>query len=169
MKIITFDGRLGRNAEVKVGKSGKKFLSFTVANNSFYEGQQRVDWFDVVCFDPYIIDRFTDENGEIRLLKKGAYVIIVGTINSVVNTGSNGNMYINHNVNATTIDRPNVGPSSDYQRKDDAEANEPTMSVYTANTQTQATAHQQAPPKTPETVANLAYAGNFESNDDLPF
>ena len=96
MKIITFDGRLGKDATVKVGKSGKKFLSFTVANNSFYEGQQRVDWFDVACFDPYLVGRFTDENGNVRLLKKGTYVIITGTVNSAVNTGSNGNMYINH-------------------------------------------------------------------------
>ena len=166
MKIITFDGRLGRNAEVKVGKSGKKFLSFTVANNSFYEGQQRVDWFDVVCFDPYLIDRFTDDNGEVRLLKKGAYVIVVGTVNSVVNTGNNGNMYINHNVNATMIDKPNVGPSSDYQRRDETNDAEPVMSVYTASTPTQRTE-----PVQPQQPYVPAYSGSVdvENGDDLPF
>ena len=167
MKIITFDGRLGKNAEIKIGKSGKKFIAFSVANNSFSDGQQRVDWFDVTCFDPYLIDRFTDENGEVRLLKKGAYVIVTGTINSVVNTGNNGNMYINHNVRAITIDKPNVGVGGEYQRKDDAEEDVPNVSVYTANTQTQKV-EQPAPQAQPSYVA--AYSGvDVENGDDLPF
>ena len=165
MKIITFDGRLGKDAMLKVGKSGKKFLSFTVANNSYYEGQQRVDWFDVACFDPYLVGRFTDENGEVRLLKKGTYVIITGTVNSAVNTGSNGNMYINHNVNATLIDRPNVGPSSDYQKSETAKEEEPAVSVYTASTPTQKTEPVQAQPSYVP-----AYSGSdVENGDDLPF
>ena len=168
MKIITFDGRLGKDATIIVGKSGKKFLSFTVANNSFYEGQQRVDWFDVACFDPYLVGRFTDENGEVRLLKKGTYVIITGTVNSAVNTGSNGNMYINHNVNATFIDRPNVGPSSDYQKTEaNKEEDVPAVSVYTASTPTQKT--EPAPQAQPSYVPAYSGSVDVENGDDLPF
>ena len=168
MKIITFDGRLGKDATVKVGKSGKKFLSFTVANNSFYEGQQRVDWFDVACFDPYLVGRFTDENGNVRLLKKGTYVIITGTVNSAVNTGSNGNMYINHNVNATFIDRPNVGPSSDYQKTEANTEDVPQVSVYTANTQTQKV-EQPVPQAQPSYAPAYSSPVDVENGDDLPF
>ena len=143
MKIITFDGRLGKDATVKVGKSGKKFLSFTVANNSFYEGQQRVDWFDVACFDPYLVGRFTDENGNVRLLKKGTYVI-------------------------TFIDRPNVGPSSDYQKTEANTEDVPQVSVYTANTQTQKV-EQPVPQAQPSYAPAYSSPVDVENGDDLPF
>ena len=158
MKIITFDGRLGRDATVHVAKNGSKFISFTVANNSYSGGQQRVDWFDVVCYDPYVVENTT------KFLTKGTFVIITGTINSTINVRGN-DMYINHNVNAINIDRPRFGkPQGDEQPK--AVSNEPQVSVYTAATQTP----RVEMPSAPAPAYSPSYADyNNDNSDDLPF
>lgn len=155
MKIITFDGRLGRDATVHVAKNGSKFITFSVANNSYLGGQQRVDWFDVVCYDPYVVENNT------KFLTKGTFVIITGTINSTINVKGN-DMYINHNVNAINIDRPRFGrPQGEEQAKETS--NEPQVSVYTGGTRSDIT----MTPSVVPSVAGVDYSN--ENNDDLPF
>ena len=158
MKIITFDGRLGRDATVHTAKNGRQFISFTVANNSYSGGQQRVDWFDVVCYDPYVIENST------KYLTKGTFVIITGTINSTINVRGN-DMFINHNVNAINIDRPRFGrPQGEEQAKEA----EPQVSVYTASTSTYKAEAPSAPVSVPTPAPAYVNYSN-DSSDDLPF
>lgn len=118
MKTITFDGRIGANgAEVRTTKGGKPYVRFSVANNSFANGAEKTEWFDVTSYDEYII------NNRVKYLTKGTYVIITGTPNVEVNV-RDGKVWLNQYVTATTIDTPS------FKRKDDETS---TVSSNTSN------------------------------------
>jgi len=159
MKIITFDGRLGKDAEVLKTKDGKPFVRFSVANNSFSNGQEKTDWFDIMSFDSYFAEK------RAQYLKKGTYVIISGPIESVVSV-SNGKVYMNHHVTATSIDMPRFGKDSDGPRQNETVEEEPQVSVYTGGTKSDFSKQEEVP----------AYSGvpsyeedERENDDDLPF
>lgn len=51
INVITINGRLGNDAQVKYTKSsGNKFLKFTLANNTYFNGDTNVSWFSVMVF-----------------------------------------------------------------------------------------------------------------------
>ena len=111
MKTITFDGRIGASgAEVRTTKGGKPYVRFSVANNSFANGAEKTEWFDITSYDEYII------NNRAKYLTKGTYVIITGTPNVEVNV-RDGKVWLNQYVTATTIDTPSF-----KKRDDDASA-----------------------------------------------
>ena len=57
MKTITFDGRIGASgAEVRTTKGGKPYVRFSVANNSFANGAEKTEWYEVTSYDEYIIN-----------------------------------------------------------------------------------------------------------------
>jgi single-stranded DNA-binding protein len=107
MKTITFDGRIGANgAEVRTTKGGKPYVRFSVANNSFANGAEKTEWFDVTSYDEYII------NNRVKYLTKGTYIIVTGNPNVEVNV-RDGKIWLNQYVTATTIDTPS------FKKKDE--------------------------------------------------
>jgi len=163
MKQILIDGRIGKDAEVLSTVTGKKYIRFSLANDTFTNGETKTEWFDVTCYDPFVVDK------RASFLTKGRYVIISGTLNTQVNV-KNGKIYLNQYVTALTIDTPSLG-----NRKDD---NEETVSTYTAGTQSvQAKQVEQPKPveetKKPEPAYSYASTGNslndMSEDDDLPF
>ena len=58
MRQITFDGRLGKDAVVGTAKNGTQYLKFSVANNTFANGEEKTEWFDVTTFNDFIIKPF---------------------------------------------------------------------------------------------------------------
>ena len=117
MKQIQFDGRIGANgAEVRTTKGGKQYVRFSVANNSFANGAEKTEWYDVTSYDPYIIEN------RVKYLTKGTYVIISGVPNIEVNV-KEGKIWLNQYVTATTIDTPS------FKKKDEDGA----QSTVTAN------------------------------------
>lgn len=162
MKLITFDGRLGKDAEVLPTKNGDKFVRFSVANNSFSNGQEKTDWFDIVSFDPYIVEKKS------QYLKKGTYVIVSGPIDSVV-TVSNGKVYMNHHVTAVQIETPRFGKDAPAQKQEEEESDEPQVSVYTGGTPSTVTAQQEPTTHVETPTAAPAYSTSVSADDDLPF
>lgn len=119
MKTITFDGRIGASgAEVRTTKGGKPYVRFSVANNSFANGTEKTEWYDITSYDEYVI------NNRTKYLTKGTYVIITGTPNVEVNV-RDGKVWLNQYVTATNIDTPS------FKKKDDE-----TSTVSEATTQT---------------------------------
>lgn len=107
MKTITFDGRIGASgAEVRTTKGGKPYVRFSVANNSFANGAEKTEWFDITSYDEYVI------NNRVKYLTKGTYVIITGTPNVEVNV-RDGKVWLNQYVTATTIDTPSFKKKED--------------------------------------------------------
>ena len=173
MRTITFDGRLGKDAEVLTARNGRQYVRFNVANNMFNDGNERTDWFDVTCYDQFVVDK------KFSFLKKGTYVIVTGQILSKVNV-SNGNVYQNHYVTASTIEIPRFGRKNDdnYSTKDEPAV----VSVYTGGTKSDisqtgsAMASPSIPPvpsPPPERYTPSDYSNSVDytnnDDDDLPF
>ena len=155
MKQISFDGRIGKNAEVLATKGGRKYVRFSVANDTFVNGENKTEWFDVTCYDPYVVEN------RVKYLSKGRYVIVHGSLNTEVNA-KNGKIYLNQYVTANCIDTPVFG-------KKDEENKEEEVSTYTAPVK------PKEEPVVEETPA-YAFQGNTGSklndmsdDDDLPF
>lgn len=168
MRIISFDGRIGKTAEVLTAKNGRKYLRMSVANNMFTSNEERTDWFEVTCYDEFIVDK------RAKYLTKGTYVIVTGSIVTEVKP-KNGKIWVNHYVTATAIDTPRFGKNQDDSSQSyQEEQSEPEVSVYTANTATQRT-YQEAPVAEPAMpVPSYESPASFEgteydNNDDLPF
>ena len=110
MKIISFDGRVGANGtEVKMTKNGRQYARFSVANNSFINGEEKTEWFDVITYDQNFIEK------RAQYLTKGSYVIINGHLKTEVNVDQSNKVWINHHVTASTIDTPRFGTKNEQQ------------------------------------------------------
>ena len=153
MKTITFDGRIGASgAEVRTTKGGKPYVRFSVANNSFANGTEKTEWFDITSYDEYVI------NNRTKYLTKGTYVIITGTPNTEVNV-RDGKVWLNQYVTATNIDTPS------FKKKDDETSpsvNEaaPAASTFTGGTESQRYVQTPMPEPAP------AYATSVASRPD---
>ena len=154
MRIISLDGRLGGDAEVRKTTDGKPYVKFSVANNTFSKGKEITDWFDVNCYDPYVIQN------KVKFLTKGRYVIITGNIRTEVSE-RNGKLWLNHFITATNVDTPSFG----RQREDNSSDSQPDVSVYTGGTRSDFT--QPSPQTIPSYVPQ---EDNYENDsDDMPF
>lgn len=171
MKQIIFDGRIGKDAEVRTTRGGKPFVRFSVANNSFVGGQDKTEWFDVTSYDPYVIEN------RVKYLTKGTYVIISGSLNTETAV-KDGKIWQNQYVTATTIDTPNFGKRDNAEATSQVnESSAPVVSTYTAATQTVMSAPFPTPTPTPSPAPQPAYAGvgygyagaDATEDDDIPF
>jgi single stranded DNA-binding protein len=167
MKQITLDGRLGGDAEVKKTNTGKDYVRFEIANDSFVDGANKTEWFNVTCFDPFIVSKKSE------FLKKGRYVIISGTWKSEV-TNNKGTIYLNHYITANNIELPSFGSKKEN-------GNEVQVSTFTGGTKSaeavkapvqevqQAPVQQPTPAPQPQAVAAQAAPAGWNNDDDLPF
>lgn len=99
MDIRIVDGRLTKDAEVKTNKSGVKFLSFTLANNRFANGEQTTTYFNVVSYNPYDVQKHEND----KSYTKGKLVVVSGRPNEVMTIKDN-KTYLNRNIIANSIE-----------------------------------------------------------------
>ena len=167
MRQITLDGRLGGDAEVKKTNTGKDYIRFEIANDSFIDGTNKTEWFSVTCFDPFVVSKRSD------YLKKGRYVIVQGAWKSEV-TNKKGTIYLNHYITANNIDFPSLGSKRDNN-------NEAQVSTFTGGTRSaevttmptqenhQAPVQQPVQTPQPQVVVSQAAPAGWNNDDDLPF
>lgn len=155
----TVDGRIGaKGAEKGVTRGGKEFIRFSLANNSFSGGQEKTVWYDVTCYDPFIIEN------KLEKLKKGTWVSVQGTLD-VDSRVSDNKVWINMNLTAFRIDIVNSGSSGSTESRQTAEE---TPSVYTGGTKSDLT--KEETPKAVSVNEEEYSTGTFSSGtDDLPF
>ena len=120
MRTINIDGRLGRDAEVKVSPKGDKYVKFSVANTMKIGGKEDTIWFNVVSFDPRVIER------QFEYLKKGSGVYVSGPLTVSFNI-KEGKPYLNYDIRANAIEFPSIGKKPD---------NVETNSTFTSTVQT---------------------------------
>jgi single-stranded DNA-binding protein len=158
MKVIIFDGRIGaKGAEVSATRGGKPFVRFSVANNSYVNGQDKTEWFDVTSYDQFIIDN------KVNSLTKGTPVQIVGTLNTEVKV-KDGKVWVNQYVTADRIEF-NFAGKRDEDNQGTA-TGEATVSTVTGGTQSEAMVNNQPANDAPATEEMpMASSGD----DDLPF
>ena len=167
MKTLMFDGHVGKNGTVvKSTSTGKKYASFSVANKSFANGEEKVEWFDVVSYDPIFIEK------RAQYLNKGSYVIISGSLKTEVRPDQNGKLWVNHYVTANTIDTPRVGSKSSEQGISvGTQGNENGVSTYTGGTPSIISTSTSQVATTPQPQVQVSVTGSIVNNDpdDLPF
>lgn len=160
MKQISFDGRIGKDAETLTTKGGRKYVRFSVANDTFLNGENKTEWFDVTCYDPYVVEN------RVKYLSKGRYVIVHGSLNTEVNT-KNGKIYLNQYVTANCIDTPSFGKKEDEK--------EEMVSTYTGGTKSMPKPVQEEKPVVEARTAQPSYStqtaplNDMSDDDDLPF
>ena len=82
--IVNLNGRLGADAEVKMGKNGNQFLSMRVATDEFKNGTKGTAWFNVIA------DASERNMKMVQYLTKGRMLNIVGTETVDLFTNKNG-------------------------------------------------------------------------------
>ena len=170
MKQITLDGRIGTGgAKTLQTAKGKSYIRFSLANDSFVNGTTKTEWFDVTCFDPFLVEN------KAKFMTQGRYVIVQGIPDSNV-TNKDGKIYLNHYVTAYNIELPSFG----NKRED---GNEAQVSTFTGGTKSaevkpqpapvqetyQAPAQQPAPEPQPQASVSQAAPAGWADGDDLPF
>lgn len=151
MKLIIFDGRIGaKGAEVSATRGGKPFVRFSVANNSYVNGQEKTEWFDVTSYDPFVIDN------KVNSLTKGTPVQIVGSLNTEVKV-KDGKVWVNQYVTADRIELNFSGKKDDEMPSN----SEDTVSAVTGGTKSEALM------KDVTKVSEMPVESSVD--DDLPF
>lgn len=165
MKILTFDGYLAKDAEIKSTQKGTQFLSFRVGNTTFVMGENKTEWIDVTSFN------VNDMTSMAPYLKKGSRVFIIGIPNTTVNPGKDGRLYVNTSVRATHMEFISGGSKKDKDEEGSEAANEPDIKVNEGGQATTNYAEIEkslettvAPPPAPETTSETS-----GDDDELPF
>lgn len=170
MKTIILDGRVGANGtEVKTTKSGKPFAKFSVANNTYVNGEEKTEWFDVISYDPTFIEK------RAQYLGKGSYVIVTGNIRTEVNIDQANKVWINNYITATTIETPRLGVKSDATQTLTTVATSttipttPSMTISTFTGGTKSELAEVTTPKQEVVAVASANAGVSCIDEELPF
>ena len=172
MKQITIDGRVGKDgAKILKTQGGKDYLRFSLANDSFVNGANKTEWFDVTCFDPFMVEK------RASFLMKGRYVIVTGTLNTEV-SAKDGKIYLNQYVRANDIDFPSFGSKKEETGEQISTFTGGTKSAEIVKPQPQAApvqeVHQHTAPATqpapqPQPAVSQAAPAGWTGDEDLPF
>ena len=159
MKILTFDGNLVKDAEVKQTAKGTDYLTFRVGNTSYIRGENKTEFIQVTSLNV----------NHIKLaehLLKGRRVLVMGTYDSEVSQGKDGRLYINSNVLANHIEFFG-GSGKNDENTGAASTGEPSIAVTAAPTvddnEIEAKVEAAASVSAPTVPADAS------DDDDLPF
>ena len=157
MRKIELTGRLAADAERKISKTGKEFLSFRVGNNEFNDkdeqGNQKTYWFNVTTFNQRHF-------GMAQYLTKGKSIIVEGDYSDRLYKNKEGNCEIARDIMANAIYFNSDGNgNNNNQTKTATQASPVTQTTMDSKPTT-------ADVKIPE--APVASTSN-DDEDDLPF
>lgn len=96
--VISFTGRLGRDAEVKYLPSGAAVLNCAVGNNVGFGDKQQTIWFNCAVWGKRA------EGELVNYLKKGVQVFVSGEMTLREYQAKDGTMKTNIEVNANVLD-----------------------------------------------------------------
>lgn len=161
MKQITIDGRLGKDAVLGTTQNGRQYLRFSLANSTYSKNEgEKTEWFDVTTYDDFTIKYRQN------VLKKGSYVIVTGTWKSETSV-KDSKVWLNHYVNATDINVPNLGtkkenlaPKVDTPSVPTPNIPSPTVEIPTVEARLNAAE---------EAAVKANYVAADDEDDDLPF
>ena len=165
MKILSFDGHLAKDAEIKTTQKGTQYLSFRVGNTTYVKGENKTDWIDVASFN------VNDITAKGPYMKKGSHVFVVGTPDTTVNPGKDGRLYVNTSVFADRIEFISSG-KKDKEGENGTTTSEPELKVESASAP-QATNYADVEKELSQTTvppqAEAAPSSGDNSDDELPF
>ena len=157
MRTIELIGRIAADAERKISKGGKEYLSFRLANSEFNDekgadGKPKTCWFGVTSFNHMAMTQY---------LTKGKPVFVRGRYSDRVYQNREGNCEIGRDIVATEIEFVDFGEKNNTQTQEGTVAAAPTV---------QTTMTAEAPkPTTQELQVPSQSAPVTDDDDDLPF
>lgn len=159
MKQLLVDGRLGRDAELRVTANGKKYVTFSLANNTHIKNEDKTTWYDVVCFDQNTVENRLD------YLKKGKYIFVCGVYDTKGFVAKDGTIRVNESILADRITFINSG-NNNQQSQQEPQAQQSTNNEPTVYHEPTVTTGKPIDP-----VPQPQYAASSASNDEeeLPF
>lgn len=164
MQLLIVDGRLGKDAEVKVSQNGDKYLKFSLANRVYKNGEEDTVWYDVITSKPEFLNKLPE------FLKKGSYVIVNGQL-SVSTRIYEGNVYTNLTIRPNSIEFGGGGKRNDEDGTVTTTTVAPTVptapQVAPVNDVPQGVFTPPATMPTPVVPQSVGLAD--EAEDDLPF
>lgn len=139
MRNIIIDGRLGKDAELKSTKDGRQYVSLTVANDIYTNGENKTEWFNVTSFNDNDIKRA-------QYFTKGRFVFVTGAF-SIEPRTNDGKLYLNMYIRANCIELPSVG-----QKQNNGQQSQPvsTMTQVPSAMPQSPSATPQMPPVMPQ-------------------
>lgn len=160
MKQIELTGHLVADAERKISKTGKEYLSFRIGSNEFNDkdeqGNQKTCWFNVTTFNQRHF-------GIAQYLTKGKPIIVVGDYKDRLYQNREGNCEIARDIMANAIYFNSDGNGNN---NDNGKQTKATTQASPVTQTTMATKPTTADIKVPE--APVASTSN-DDEDDLPF
>lgn len=161
MRNFVVTGFVAANAERKISKNGKEYLTFRIGNTEFNDkdeqGNQKTYWFSVTTFN-------TRQFGMGQYLVKGKPVIVVGDYNDRIYQNRDGNCEISREIIANAIYFNSTGENSN--NADGGNGQSKTTQKQMPTTQTTMTPK----PTTDEIkVIEAPINTNEDNEDDLPF
>jgi single-strand DNA-binding protein len=111
--VLSFTGRVGRDAEVRHLPSGQCILTFAVACETGFGDKKKTLWFRVSVFGKRAEGQLVD------YLKKGQQVFISGELSENEFTGNDGVAKKSLEINATIIDLIGGSPQTKAQTQPD--------------------------------------------------
>lgn len=160
MRTIHLTGFIYKEAEKKVSKTGRDYITFRMCNNEYNDpkdadGKSKGFWVNVTSFNQ-------NHFNLVEHLKKGKPIIVEGDFSDNVYTNKNGVCEVSHDVVANAIHFMSMGNSNSQNN-----GNQQQSTINGTIPQATITAMPSAKPTTgelnvPKPQANI-------SDDDLPF
>lgn len=162
MQLLIVDGRLGKDAEVKVSQNGDKYLKFSLANRVYKKGEEETVWYDVITSDARFLNKLPEH------LKKGSYVIVTGHLDVTVRT-VDAKIFTNLTVRPNSIEFGGGGKKNEDEVATTTTVPTPQVPIVNVPTTSEPPRGVFAP--TGETVLgpNSSVSLADEAEDDLPF
>lgn len=154
MRVLTVQGRVVSDAQVKSSAKGRAYIEFRFANNEYKDEEGATFWMRAVSFDPAHVNLA-------QFITKGKPLILTGNYSNKVYAAKDGSCQIDNNLVLTGI------YFIDSNKKEDSGDTEvaPTVAeeapVVTSTKKTKKTEPKVTPKPTP-TVTD-------EEDDELPF
>lgn len=158
MRTVTVTGHIVADAERKISKSGKEYLSFRIANNEFndekVDGKQKPYWYGVTSLNARHFNMA-------QHLTKGKPIIVEGNYSDRIYQNKEGNCEISRDILANAI---YFLPGSGENGNTTTTA-QPTTAAPTIQTTMEAPKPTTADIKVPTQTA----VAEDDGEDDLPF
>ena len=158
MQKMTIIGRIGQDAKEQISAGGKKFVSFTIANNVVgKDGNSTTYWYNVSSYNAV-------HSNLVKYLTKGKLVCVIGGYtDNLYQSKKTGGCEIGRNIIVDSIDFVNDGSNSDKSN-----------STTTTNNQTTTTPEvprvtASAPVQKENITATTNVNADGDDVDDLPF
>ena len=158
MRTIELIGRIAADAERKISKGGKEYLSFRMANNEFNDekgpdGKQKAYWFSVTSFTHMPMAQY---------LTKGKPVFVRGAYSDRVYQTKDGNCEVGRDIVATEVSFVEFG-NGEKNNNQTAQTSQPAQAAPQTQTKMEAPKPSTAELKVPSQTADT------DDDDALPF